>query len=92
MLLFKDKLRSKIKKNEEGFEGLPDDCETVDEKNFDNEDQCYLCLKALAKKFGGLRKKGRHHCRKCGRTVCDRCRQNRKRISKNDKNEYLVCD
>jgi len=47
-----------------------------------------LMLKPLAKKFGGIMKKGRHHCRRCGRTVCDRCRQNKKKIAKQDKQEY----
>jgi len=37
-------------------------------------------------------KKGRHHCKRCARTVCDRCRQNKRRLSKQDKQEQLVCD
>lgn len=64
----------KQRKNDEGYDGLPEDYEPIDEKNFEEADSCFLCFKKLAKKFGGLRKKGRHHCRKCGRTVCDRCR------------------
>lgn len=79
------KLKAKLRKNEEGLDGLPDDFEVVAEKDFEEADECFSCKKQLAKKFGGLRKKGRHHCRKCGRTVCDKCRQNKKKVSKNDK-------
>jgi hypothetical protein len=67
-------LKAKIRRNEEGIEGLPENANPINEKEFEEADSCFSCKKALAKKFGGLRKKGRHHCRRCGRTVCDRCR------------------
>jgi predicted RNA-binding Zn-ribbon protein involved in translation (DUF1610 family) len=57
-----------------------------------NAEKCFSCHKSLAKKFGALMKKGRHHCKRCGNTVCDRCRQNKRMLSQTDKTEYLVCD
>lgn len=67
------KLKTKFKRNEEGLEGLPDDYEVMKEKDFEESDECFSCQANLAKNFAGIRK-GRHHCRRCGRTVCDRCR------------------
>lgn len=84
--------KGKYKKNEEGFEGLPDEFHPVTEQDFEEADSCFSCNKQLSKKFGALTKKGRHHCRRCGRTVCDKCRKNEKRLSKNDKKDYPICD
>ena len=80
----------KLRKQDEGLEGLPEEFKL--ELETEDAEQCFSCQKALAKKFGGIMKKGRHHCRRCARTVCDRCRQNKRRLSKNDKQEQLVCD
>ena len=79
-------------KREEGLEGLPEERKLVDEKDFENADSCFSCQKELKKNFGKLTGKGRHHCRRCGRTVCKRCWQNSMRISKSDKQAHNVCD
>lgn len=57
-------------------------------------DNCYLC----SKKFSKLTTKmirsagGRHHCKKCGQSVCNMCRNNVRRLSKLDKKKYKICD
>lgn len=35
---------------------------------------------------------GKHHCRRCGRTVCTRCWNNLKRLCKDDPGCHKVCD
>jgi len=74
----------------DGLEWLPE--EYTCEFEIEDAEKCFSCHKTLAKKFGALTKKGRHHCKRCARTVCDKCRQNKRRLAKNDKAEYLVCD
>eukprot|EP00347_Sterkiella_histriomuscorum_P006113 403354017 len=86
------KSKLKVKKQEEGFEGLPQQAKIMKEDEFEQSDSCFSCQKSLKKKLGALMKKGRHHCRRCGRTVCDKCWQNQKRISQSDKTVYQVCD
>ena len=75
----------KLRKQDEGYENLPETF--VFDRELEGAEKCFSCHKALAKKFGGIMKKGRHHCKRCGRTVCDRCRQNKRRLSKTDKSE-----
>jgi len=62
----------KLRKQDEGFESLPEDFKL--ELELEDAAKCFSCHKTLAKKFGGIMKKGRHHCKRCARTVCDRCR------------------
>lgn len=80
----------KLRKQDEGFESLPEDFKL--DLELEDAEKCFSCHKTLARKFGGIMKKGRHHCKRCARTVCDRCRQNKRRLSKQDKQEQLVCD
>ena len=62
----------KLRKQDEGHEGLPEEFKL--DLELEDAEQCFSCHKALARKFGGIMKKGRHHCKRCARTVCDRCR------------------
>ena len=32
------------------------------------------------------------HCKRCSKSVCDTCSQNKRRLSRKDKKEYRVCD
>ncbi len=82
--------RGKINRKEEGVEGLPEEYKPASEK--EEASSCFSCNKILKKKLGALTKSGRHHCRRCGKTVCDRCWKNYLRISKSDKQDYQVCD
>ncbi|CDW80664.1 fyve zinc finger family protein [Stylonychia lemnae] len=82
----------KFKRAEEGLEGLPMDAKPAQESDYENADSCFSCEKELAKSLGLMRKKGRHHCRRCARTVCNNCWKNERRISQNDKKTYKVCD
>ena len=70
--LSKQKLQSL--KKEEGLDGLPIKFPPKEEKDFEDAESCFSCQKELKKNFGKITGKGRHHCRRCGRTVCDRCR------------------
>ena len=81
----------KLRRQDEGLDGLPESF-SFDGRGIEDAEQCFSCHKTLARKFGGIMKKGRHHCRKCGRTVCDRCRQNKRRLAKGEKKEEQVCD
>ena len=74
-------VKGKYKKADEGVEGLPVDAKPVKESDYEEADSCFSCSKTLSKSFGALMKKGRHHCRRCGRTTCDRCWRNEKRLS-----------
>ena len=52
-------------------------------------DQCQLCGKGFSK----LKMNGRHHCRRCGRSVCENCsKDNKLQLSQNDPNLYRCCD
>ena len=53
----------------------------------DLKDECKHCSETFSK----LRNP-RHHCRKCGASVCDLCSQTHRRLSKRDKNKHRVCD
>jgi len=57
------------------FEALP---ETFDEKKitFNDLNNCEICYI----KFTALNRK--HHCRKCGKTVCNKCSNNQRPLSK----------
>lgn len=68
---------------------------------FQNLDQCQLCntnfsgkMQSLLVLGGGHSKdKNRHHCRRCGISVCTLCSQSpKRRLSKIDKKKYRVCD
>ena len=86
---------TKAQKAEEGLEGLPEEFEIKTEKNkeFNNSSTCESCGKNLNKKLVGIfSSSSRHHCRRCGKTVCDRCWKNLKRLSKKDSNYHNVCD
>lgn len=80
--------KTKFKRTEEGFEGLPEEYAPALQSDYEEADSCFSCSKPLKKKLGAFTKQGRHHCRRCGRTVCSRCWGNKLRISKSDKQEY----
>lgn len=73
--------------NEE--DALPDyfDTKKVAKKK---SESCMLCIKQLS----GFKtsKNRRHHCRHCGMSVCNLCSQNRRRLSKLDKEKHRICD
>ena len=48
-----------------------------------------ICM-SCAVKFNLLTLK--HHCRKCGKQVCDACSKNKRRLSRLEKTKYKVCD
>ena len=57
---------------------------------------CELCNAQLASKVSSMlsaKDKSKHHCRRCGRCVCNMCSQSpQRRLSKQDKKKYRVCD
>eukprot|EP00347_Sterkiella_histriomuscorum_P005670 403355710 len=81
--------------NEE--DNLPDIFDTKKIKKQKTEN-CGLCEKNLGRSAlaGAITGTGsfhkRHHCRKCGTTVCSLCSQQKRRLSKVDKKKYRVCD
>jgi hypothetical protein len=65
---------------------LPDE---FDEKKvqFHEKDNCEICIL----KFNTSNR--RHHCRRCGKSVCNKCSANQKALSKSDsKTLYRICD
>ncbi|CDW79685.1 and ph domain-containing protein 6 [Stylonychia lemnae] len=56
-------------------------------------DNCGLCEKPLSRiTLAGTSTQKRHHCRKCGTSVCNLCSQQKRRLSKVDKKKFRVCD
>ena len=56
----------------------------------DNAHKCCM-IKRCSRKFNMLRRK--HHCRSCGKVVCDACSQNRRILPHiNKKKQLRVCD
>ncbi len=57
-------------------------------------DLCALCERHLGRisKLGAGPCTKRHHCRKCGSTVCSLCSNQKRRLCKVDKKKYRVCD
>jgi hypothetical protein len=58
------------------------------EEEFHEEKACEFCQVT----FGKLRGISRHHCRRCFKSVCDKCSNNKRRIYRNSEKEYRVCD
>ena len=56
-----------------------------------NHESCYLCTKTFSKMQTALTG-ARHHCKKCGQTVCALCCNNTRRLSKLDKKQHEICD
>ena len=60
---------------------LPDELDDKDFKdNFNEEDNCELC----EVKFSKVSRISRHHCRKCYKSVCQKCSSNNRKLAKND--------
>lgn len=61
-----------------------------------NADSCSLCSASFQGKMQSLftnKAKERHHCRRCGLSVCGLCSAApKRRLSKIDKKKYRVCD
>ena len=57
-----------------------------------NTDNCQLCDKAVTRMNITGQGHKRHHCRKCGMSVCSLCSQQQRRLCKEDKQKYRVCD
>ena len=66
---------------------LPDRIDDIDKKNFNEKPTCELCDRKF-NKFNFHR----HHCRKCYKSVCDRCSANTRKLAKLDDTLYRVCD
>ena len=56
-------------------------------KNREKREDCQLC----GCEFSKLTKK-RFYCSYCGRSVCDACSQNFRRLSQMDKKQHKICD
>ena len=69
-------------------EKLPEFFDTnLVQKNRQKRDECQLC----GNTFNKLAKK-RYFCNYCGRSICDACSQNYRRLSQMDKKNHKVCD
>jgi hypothetical protein len=76
----------------EGYEGLPDEFDAkTDKALFQNANDCASCRKNLKQKIKFM-KSDRHHCRRCGSTVCTKCWSSQKRLSKKDATIHNICD
>ena len=66
---------------------LPDELEEDFKDNFNEQDNCELCDSKF-KKVGNPR----HHCRKCYKSVCQKCSNNKRKLAKKDDTLYRCCD
>lgn len=67
---------------------LPDKIPDLDRSKFNEMPSCELC----DRDFNKLKRIDRHHCRKCYRSVCDKCSMSRRKLSKACKDPHRVCD
>jgi len=68
------------------IKALPDNFDTKKVVKHEKS-QCEICYL----KFGISNK--RHHCKRCGKSVCSKCSLNQRPLSKKDlKTIYRVCD
>jgi hypothetical protein len=67
---------------------LPSEEEVENSKNFNQLNYCELCDRT----FNKLKGIPRHHCRKCNRSVCTQCSNNKRKLTKKDDSLYRVCD
>lgn len=61
---------------------------TSEEKKFNLMNYCELC----DQQFSKLKGISRHHCRKCNKSVCQQCSNNKRKLAKQDETLYRVCD
>jgi len=67
---------------------LPDEGPDHDRDQFNCSNFCELCDRTFAK----LKGINRHHCRKCNKSVCQQCSNNKRKLSKQDETLFRVCD
>ena len=69
---------------------LPDDIEDESEAReaFHEGKACELCEKT----FNKIKGIGRHHCRKCYKSVCQQCSSQKRKLAKNIDTLFRVCD
>jgi len=67
---------------------LPDTMESLDKNDFNLKSYCELCERS----FNKLKGVSRHHCRKCNKSVCQQCSNNKRKLSKADEELFRVCD
>ena len=67
---------------------LPEELDELNKGQFNNRNFCELCDRNFAK-YKGI---NRHHCRKCFRSVCQKCSNSKRRLAKNDDTLQRVCD
>ena len=69
------------------FDELPLECKIWTEKDWKNTEDCEICYKPFSGIFAY-----RHHCRRCGKCVCEECSTKKRRLSKKDTNFYRICE
>lgn len=74
----------KNNKEGEGFDYLPETFQVKQKGDYHNLDNCEFCFRNFTFR------QPRHHCRKCAKTVCERCSVKR-RLSKCDGELHYCC-
>ena len=67
---------------------LPDEFDDFGKEALNLQKMCELC-EVVFNKIKGI---NRHHCRKCHRSVCTQCSNNKRKLSKKDDTLFKVCD
>ena len=55
-------------------------------------DNCMLCEQPFTKALTLLNRNPVRHCKKCAKSICEVCSENKRQLSKNDPEKYRVCD
>ena len=82
------KLGSKILDTLADDANLPEEFDECGKESFNLNKMCELC-EVVFNKIKGI---NRHHCRKCHRSVCTQCSNNKRKLSKKDDTLHKVCD
>lgn len=67
---------------------LPEMLKDGDKEAWNLKTYCELCDRTFSK----LKGISRHHCRKCNKSVCQQCSNNRRKLAKSDETLFRVCD
>jgi hypothetical protein len=75
-------------REKEGFDNLPDFYKVADKDEFNEADNCEMVN--CGANFKGIKGAKRHHCRRCAKSVCEKCSLKR-RLSKTDAELHYTC-